>query len=101
MLDNLCVFGERVGGDLSPSSQAGLLPPSPLGTDREGLPSISSSLSNAPFRTWFHYCVAFTIRACSRRTFRYALFHLTADQISVSPENAPVYVAIPVICFFS
>src|SRR5262245_8906631 len=39
---------------LSPSSQAGLLPPSPLGTDREGLPSISSSLSNAPFRTRFH-----------------------------------------------
>src|SRR6266540_3134456 len=40
---------------VSPSSQAGLLPPSPLGTDREGLPSISSSLSNAPFRTRFHY----------------------------------------------
>jgi transcriptional regulator with GAF, ATPase, and Fis domain len=40
---------------LSPSSQAGLLPPSPLGTDREGLPSISSSLSNAPFRTRFHH----------------------------------------------
>src|SRR4030095_3793790 len=39
---------------LSPSSQAGLLPPSPLGTDREGFPSISSSLSNAPFRTRFH-----------------------------------------------
>jgi hypothetical protein len=40
---------------LSPSSQAGLLPPSPLGTDREGLPSISSSLSNALFRTRFHH----------------------------------------------
>jgi hypothetical protein len=40
---------------LSPSRQAGLLPPSPLGTDREGLPSISSSLSNAPLRTRFHH----------------------------------------------
>ena len=49
----------------------------------------------------FTACVAFTIRACSRRTFRYALFHLIVDQISFSPENAPVYVAIPVICFFS
>src|SRR5215470_10205948 len=41
-------------------------------------------------------CVAFTIRACSRRTFRYALSHLIVDQISFSPKNAPVYVAIPV-----
>src|SRR4030095_3850219 len=46
-------------------------------------------------------CVAFTIRACSRRTFRYALLHLIVDQISFSSENAPEYVAIPVICFFS
>src|SRR6266542_2973036 len=38
-----------------PSSQAGLLPPSPLGTDRESLPSISSSLSNALCRTRFHH----------------------------------------------
>jgi hypothetical protein len=28
-------------------------------------------------------CVAFTIRACSRLTFQYALFHLIADQISL------------------
>src|SRR5262249_61984362 len=38
-----------------PSSQVGLLPPSPLGTDRESFPSISSSLSNAPLRTRFHH----------------------------------------------
>jgi len=38
-----------------PSSQAGLLPPSPLGTDRESLPSISSSLLNALFKTRFHH----------------------------------------------
>jgi len=39
----------------SPSSQAGLLPPSPLGTDRESFPSISSSLINALLRTRFHH----------------------------------------------
>src|SRR5215468_3798928 len=46
-------------------------------------------------------CVAFTIRACSRRTFLYALFHLIMDQVTFALENAPVYVAISVICFFS
>ena len=45
-------------------------------------------------------CVTFTILACSRRTFRYALFYLISDQISFTLENAPVYVAISVICFF-
>src|SRR5262249_17340479 len=40
---------------LSPSSQVGLLPPSPLGTDRESFPSISSSLTNALLRTRFHH----------------------------------------------
>jgi hypothetical protein len=39
---------------LPPSSQVGLLPPSPLGTDRESFPSISSSLPNALLRTRFH-----------------------------------------------
>jgi hypothetical protein len=37
------------------SSQVGLLPPSPLGTDRESFPSISSSLINALLRTRFHH----------------------------------------------
>src|SRR5918992_5990870 len=39
----------------APSSQVGLLPPSPLGTDRESFPSISSSLPNALLRTRFHH----------------------------------------------
>src|SRR5215470_8489925 len=46
-------------------------------------------------------CVAFTIRACSRRTFRYTLFHLSVDQVTRASENAPGYVAISVICLFS
>src|SRR5215470_12012801 len=43
-------------------------------------------------------CVALTIRACSRRTFPYALSHLIEDQTTLSLENAPVCVVTSVIC---
>ena len=73
-LERLLDNAEDVCRRLGSGSQGPLLAPSPLRTVRESLPSHGSSISNAlRNKTRFpnsNSWVAFTIRACSRRTFR-------------------------------
>src|SRR5512145_2616754 len=83
---------DPVGMACPSSSQVGLLPPSPLGTDRESFPSISSSLINALLRTRFHH---FQLQAMHLPMAFWVKEHQVFCEVFASVRSADDMVSMP------